>query len=65
MLNRVLILVIALGAPLAQADDISGFWKHTEAPGWIEISLEFERIPIIGPGLKPGDPRAHPKPRSP
>jgi len=29
-----------LAAPLVCADDIAGFWKHSEEPGWIEIRLD-------------------------
>ena len=40
MMTRVLPTVAFLAAaPLALAGDISGFWKHPEAPAWIEISL--------------------------
>jgi len=29
-------------APLAMAEDIAGFWKHAEEPGWIEITTAEE-----------------------
>lgn len=31
-----------LMAPLAMAEDIAGFWKHAEEPGWIEITTTGE-----------------------
>lgn len=33
-------LVAALSVPLATAADITGSWKHSEEPGWIEIQME-------------------------
>jgi hypothetical protein len=36
-----------LAAPLSFADDISGFWKHPEAPAWIEINLEEGKGTVI------------------
>jgi len=33
-------LIALLMAPMVMAEDIAGFWKHAEEPGWIEISLE-------------------------
>ncbi|MEP6389412.1 MAG: hypothetical protein ABJ056_05775 [Halioglobus sp.] len=39
-MNRVAVFVCAvLTAPLSLAGDISGFWKHVDEPGWIEIRL--------------------------
>ncbi len=32
--------VAFLVAPWSFAEDISGFWKHADEPGWIEINLE-------------------------
>ena len=41
MIARILLIcTFLLATPLAIAYDISGFWKHPEAPVWIEISLE-------------------------
>ena len=41
MITRILLtLAIYAASPLVVAEDISGFWKHPEAPAWIEISLE-------------------------
>ena len=41
MITRILLtLAIFSASPLVVAEDISGFWKHPEAPAWIEISLE-------------------------
>jgi len=40
-MNRsALFLCAMLTAPLSLAGDISGFWKHADEPGWIEISLD-------------------------
>ncbi len=48
MLARLLLtLVTCLSTSLASADGISGFWKHAEAPAWIEISLEEGRGTVI------------------
>ncbi|MCR9104159.1 MAG: DUF2147 domain-containing protein [Gammaproteobacteria bacterium] len=38
--RRLFSLVISLAAPLVFAEDISGIWKHPEAPAWIEINLD-------------------------
>ena len=40
MIRNAILLFALLVAPLASAGDISGFWKHTEEPGWIEIRLD-------------------------
>ena len=47
MIRSALLLVVLLAAPLAYADDISGFWKHAEEPGWIEISLEQGKGTVV------------------
>lgn len=40
-MNRITLFLCAmLVAPLSLAGDISGVWKHTDEPGWIEISLD-------------------------
>ncbi len=40
-MNRIAFLLCTLlTAPLSLAGDISGFWKHSDEPGWIEISLD-------------------------
>ena len=40
-MNRIALFLCAmLTAPLSLAGDISGFWKHADEPGWIEISLD-------------------------
>jgi hypothetical protein len=41
------IFAIFLMAPQAFANDISGFWKHPEAPAWIEISLDAGKGTVI------------------
>ena len=40
MLRSVLVAVTCVASPLVWAADISGFWKHVDEPGWIEIRLE-------------------------
>ena len=40
MIRNALLLVTLLITPLAFAGDISGFWKHADEPGWIEIRLD-------------------------
>ena len=40
MIRNAFLLFAMLAAPLAYAGDISGFWKHAEEPGWIEIRLD-------------------------
>ena len=47
MIRCALILVAMLATPLAFAEDISGFWKHSEEPGWIEISLDEGKGTVI------------------
>ena len=38
--SRIFVVAAFLAAPCAFAGDISGFWKHTDEPGWIEINLD-------------------------
>ena len=40
-------LALSLATPLAFAEDISGFWKHPEAPGWIEINLDEGKGTVV------------------
>ena len=40
MIRNALLLITLLTTPLAFAGDISGFWKHADEPGWIEIRLD-------------------------
>lgn len=48
MINRAfIILAVFLVAPLSIADDINGFWKHADEPGWIEIRLEEGRGTVV------------------
>ena len=47
MTRYLLLLVTMLAAPLAFAQDISGFWKHTDEPAWIEVSLEEGKGTVI------------------
>ncbi|MBT8075790.1 MAG: DUF2147 domain-containing protein, partial [Gammaproteobacteria bacterium] len=32
--------ITLLMAPIVMAEDIAGFWKHAEEPGWIEVRVE-------------------------
>lgn len=36
----ILLLMALLAASLASAGDINGYWKHSDEPAWIEISLD-------------------------
>ncbi len=36
-----------LASSQAIAEDIAGFWKHAEEPGWIEISLEEGKGTVV------------------
>jgi uncharacterized protein (DUF2147 family) len=48
MITRILLtLAIFTASPHVVAEDISGFWKHPEAPAWIEISLEEGKGTVI------------------
>lgn len=48
MMIRNAILVFALLAtPVASAGDISGFWKHADEPGWIEIRLDEGKGTVV------------------
>ena len=48
MINRTLLAIAALLlAPLASADDIGGFWKHVDEPGWIEIRLDEGSATVV------------------
>ena len=47
-MNRIAFLVCAmLTAPLLSAAEISGFWKHADEPGWIEISLDEGKGTVV------------------
>ena len=48
MKYRSIFLVAAfLAAPCTFAGDISGFWKHAEEPGWIEINLDEGKGTVV------------------
>lgn len=48
MMIRIALLLLAMfAAPLAFAGDISGFWKHAEEPGWIEIRLDEGKGTVV------------------
>ena len=40
MIRPTIVFLTLLLPPLAIAETISGFWKHTDEPGWIEIRLD-------------------------
>lgn len=42
-----LFLSALLFAPLALSADISGTWKHSNEPGWIEIDLEQGNATVV------------------
>jgi uncharacterized protein (DUF2147 family) len=44
---RGFLIAILLAAPQALAADISGFWKHADEPGWIEVSLEQGKGTVV------------------
>ena len=47
MVRIILCVAVLLVAQLAAADDISGFWKHVDEPGWIEISLDDGKGTVV------------------
>lgn len=47
MIRMVLLRVTMLAAPLAYADDISGFWKHVEELIRIEMGLDEGRGTVV------------------
>ena len=48
MITRVLLaFAVSSATPLALAEDINGFWKHPDAPAWIEISLEKGKGTVV------------------
>lgn len=47
MIRTILGVAALLVAQLAAADDIDGFWKHADEPGWIEISLDDGKGTVV------------------
>ena len=48
MITRVLLVFAVFSAtPVVFADNINGFWKHPEAPAWIEISLDESKGTVV------------------
>jgi hypothetical protein len=45
--SRIFVVAAFLAAPCAFAGDISGFWKHAEEPGWIEINLDEGKGTVV------------------
>ena len=45
--SSVLFVVALLAVPCAFAGDVSGFWKHAEEPGWIEINLDEGKGTVV------------------
>ena len=41
------VVTAMLAAPWSFAGEISGFWKHADEPGWIEINLEEGRGMVV------------------
>ncbi len=46
-LYRICLIAVLLASPQAIAQDIGGFWKHTDEPGWIKISLEQGKGTVV------------------
>jgi len=44
---RILVAAAILWAPCTFAGDISGFWKHVDEPGWIEIILDEGKGTVV------------------
>ncbi|MGB1140078.1 MAG: hypothetical protein ACPG1A_04205 [Halioglobus sp.] len=42
-----LAVCMALVSSLALSNDINGFWKHPEGPGWIEIDLAAGKGTVV------------------
>ena len=47
MIRIILSIAVLLVAQLAAANDISGFWKHADEPGWIEIRLDEGKGTVV------------------
>ncbi len=47
MIRSVLMAVALFSSPLVWAADISGFWKHADEPGWIEVSLDEGKGTVV------------------
>ena len=45
--SRIFAAAALLAAPYAFAGDITGFWKHADEPGWIEINLEEGKGTVV------------------
>ena len=45
--GRFFVVAAFLAAPCAFAGDISGFWKHADEPGWIEINLDEGKGTVV------------------
>ena len=45
--SRIFVVAAFLAAPCAFAGDVSGFWKHADEPGWIEINLDEGRGTVV------------------
>jgi len=45
--SRIFVAAAFLAAPCAFAGDVSGFWKHAEEPGWIEINLDEGKGTVV------------------
>lgn len=47
MMRHAFLLLAALATPLAGAQTIDGLWKHSEEPGWIQVSLDEGKGTVV------------------
>ncbi len=47
MIRSAFTAITLIASPLVLAADISGFWKHAEEPGWIEVSLDEGKGTVV------------------
>lgn len=47
MIRATVLAIAMLASPLVGAADLSGFWKHADEPGWIEIQLDQGKGTVV------------------